>query len=348
MTRQSGPYYANQRDIRIRHDAHLWIRHDVKRFLAPGTDPADVYPALARRREAEDAAFAAEIAKHRRVHAALREELNSIKAEMIRRRLEESKYSPTQPRVPAGNPRGGQWTDRSGGQGTVASPSPDAGQSQDADLTQPMGNVELGDVTRSSELGDLFQIKPTDTRVDGVQLAGDIPEGLGKDKGVPSGDTPEIPQERPSTSSQRTGYLRAAVNWLARNSGLAGELYIGAMNNVEWLKDYHDLVQAARDEPKTFEELQQGVGQLKPGYDDHHIVEKTSAERSGFTQSQIDDPENVVKIPRVTHFQITGWYMTGNANLGGLSPRQYLNDKSWEERRQIGLDALVRFKVLKP
>jgi hypothetical protein len=57
---------------------------------------------------------------------------------------------------------------------------------------------------------------------------------------------------------------------------------------------------------------------------------------------------NVVKIPKIAHYQITGWYMTGNANLGGLSPREYLSDKSWEERRQVGLDALVRFKVLKP
>jgi hypothetical protein len=163
------------------------------------------------------------------------------------------------------------------------------GQSQDANLTQPMGNVDVGDVSGSSELGDLFRIKPDETRTVGVRVAGDIPEGVGKDQGVPSGDAPEIPQERPKTSSQRTGYLRAAANWLARNSGLAGEIYVGAMNNVEWLKDYHDLVVAARDEPKTFEELQQGVGQSKPGYDDHHIVEQMSAERSGFMQSQIDD-----------------------------------------------------------
>src|SRR3954468_3701216 len=89
-------------------------------------------------------------------------------------RLLEEKYSPSQPRVPAGNPRGGQWTDRSGRQGTVASPSEDSGQSQDADLTQPMGNVELGDVGGSSELGDLFQIKPSETRVEGVELGGDV------------------------------------------------------------------------------------------------------------------------------------------------------------------------------
>jgi hypothetical protein len=68
--------------------------------------------------------------------------------------------------VPAGNPRGGQWTDRSGGQGTVASPSEDTGQSQDADLTQPMGNLDIGDVSGSSELGDLFRIKPDGPRTD--------------------------------------------------------------------------------------------------------------------------------------------------------------------------------------
>jgi len=98
----------------------------------------------------------------------------SLRAELKRRRELEAKYSPSQPRVPAGNPRGGQWTDRTGGQSTVASPSQDTGQSQDADLAQPMGNVDIGDVTGSSELGDLFQIKPSDTRFEGVQVGGDV------------------------------------------------------------------------------------------------------------------------------------------------------------------------------
>jgi hypothetical protein len=105
----------------------------------------------------------------------LREQVAELRAELKRRRELEEKYSPSQLRVPAGNPRGGQWTDRgSGGQGTVAGPSPDTGQSQDADLTQPMGNVDIGDVSGSSELGDLFRIKPSDTRVEGVQVGGDV------------------------------------------------------------------------------------------------------------------------------------------------------------------------------
>jgi hypothetical protein len=35
----------------------------------------------------------------------------------------------------------------------------------------PMGSVDIGDVSESSELGDLFQIKPEKPRVGGVQLA---------------------------------------------------------------------------------------------------------------------------------------------------------------------------------
>jgi hypothetical protein len=154
----------HQRQRWTRHDAHLWIRHDAARWLKPGADPADVYPTLQRQREAaEDAAFAAKIAASRRFLAALRAEVDELKAELKRRRLEEAKYSPSQPRVPAGNPLGGQWTDRSGGNG----------QSQGTGLAQPMGNVDIGNVGGSSELGDLFQIKPDETRVDGVQLAGE-------------------------------------------------------------------------------------------------------------------------------------------------------------------------------
>ncbi|HEV7600728.1 MAG TPA: hypothetical protein VGO49_10795, partial [Bradyrhizobium sp.] len=108
MSRQSERINAHERDRWMRHDAHLWIRHDVKRFLKPGTDPADVYPALARQRDREDAAFAAEIAKGYRLIATLRAEVASIKADMVRRRLaEQTKYGPTQPRVPAGNRDGG-------------------------------------------------------------------------------------------------------------------------------------------------------------------------------------------------------------------------------------------------
>jgi hypothetical protein len=340
---------------------HLWIRHDASRFVRPGFDPADVFPTLARKPDAAKAAafeakLAAVVAEGYRLNAVLREEVAEIRAEMKRRRLEEAKYSPSQPRVPAGNPRGGQWTDRSGGQGTVASPSEDTGQSQDADLTQPMGNVELGDVSGSSEFGDLFRIKPDGPRVDGVRLAAnDTPDDPTPVRdptpireAAPLVDpAPKIPLTRPETSAERTDYMRAAANWLLRNAGLAASIFTGNMNNIEWLKDRQDIIAAYHDEPKTLEELQRAVQEPKPGYDIHHIAEQTAAERFGFTRSEVNDPENLVRVPRLRHYEITGWYGTANDRFDRLSPREYLQDKDWAERYRVGLEALKQFKVLK-
>jgi len=94
--------------------------------------------------------------------------------------------------------------------------------------------------------------------------------------------------------------------------------------------------------------LQQSVGHHRPGYDDHHIVEQTWAERFGFSRSEIDDPSNLVSIPRLKHYQITGWYGTRSDEFGGVSPREYLKDKGWDERMRIGQRALIRYGVLQP
>jgi hypothetical protein len=187
MPPPDSPWLRHHRQRWLRHDAHLWIRPDATRFFPPGTDPAVINPTLPRKPDAAKAAaieaeieaelaaeVAAEVAAGYRLLAVLREEVAELRAELKRRRLEEAKYSPSQPRVPAGNPRGGQWTDRSDGQGTVAGPSEDTGQSQDADLTQPMGNVDIGDVTGSSELDDLFRIKPDAPRTDAANLSDSI------------------------------------------------------------------------------------------------------------------------------------------------------------------------------
>jgi hypothetical protein len=174
-----SPWLRHHRQRWLRHDAHLWIRPDAARFFPPGTDLAVINPTLPCKPDAAKAAafraeLAAEVAAGYRLLAVLREEVAELRAELKRRRLEEAKYSPTQPRVPAGNPRGGQWTDRSGGQGTVANPSQDMGQGTGTSLAQPMGNVDIGDVSGSSELGNLFHIKPDGPRTDTGNLSDSI------------------------------------------------------------------------------------------------------------------------------------------------------------------------------
>jgi hypothetical protein len=348
-----SPWLRHHRQRWLRHDAHLWIRPDAARFFPPGTDPAVINPTLARKADAaKEAAFeaelAAEVAKGYRLIAVLRAEVAELRAELKRRRELEAKYSPSQPRVPSGNPRGGQWTDRSGGQGTVAGPSPDTGQSQDADLTQPMGNVDIGDVSGSSEFGDLIRIKPDGTRVEGVQLAGDPPEN----PKPPSDDPPpKIPQQRPSTTEGRMEFIRDAAEWVARNivrRAPVVDAFFGAADQVKEINALTDAIKSANDPAKTLEELQEPIGtKSQSGYQDHHIVGQHAQNREQFGDSRIDSRENQVRIPVLKHIDISAWYSTRNKEFGDLSPRDYLRDKDWDEQTRVGLDILRDHKVLK-
>ena len=58
----------------------------------------------------------------------------------------------------------------------------------------------------------------------------------------------------------------------------------------------------------------------------------------GFSRAQTEAPENLVRIPRLKHWRITAWFAAKNDDYGGLSPRDYLRGKSWNERWQVGLD----------
>jgi hypothetical protein len=55
-----------------------------------------------------------------------------------------------------------------------------------------------------------------------------------------------------------------------------------------------------------------------------------------------------VSIPVFKHHLITGWFARKRKGFGGMSPRNYLRGKSWEERTRIGLEALVNEGVLRP
>jgi hypothetical protein len=106
-------------------------------------------------------------------------------------------------------------------------------------------------------------------------------------------------------------------------------------------------LQTALENPKSLEELQRAANEPAPGYQIHHIVEQQAAAADGDSQEMINSPDNLVRIPTMKHREITGWYMTSNRRFGDLSPREYLRGKSWDEKRRVGLDALVDFGVLK-
>jgi len=120
-----------------------------------------------------------------------------------------------------------------------------------------------------------------------------------------------------------------------------------------------DQLRANFDPPKTLEELQEPPTEDILGYEQHHIVEQNDdniakdgdepvkrIEKLG--QDAIDDPSNVVWIPRLKHEQITADYNRKDKDdPSGRPRREVINEMSFDEQRAAGLDALRKVGVLK-
>lgn len=155
---------------------------------------------------------------------------------------------------------------------------------------------------------------------------------------------PKIPDEEPPTNRARNQIAVAIAEFIyATNDAVkVAELSM-------WLYDYANArIVAYLDEPKLLHELREAVENPQPGYEIHHIVEQTPARQDGFSEEQINSPDNLVLIPTYRHWQITAWYARGNKDFGGLSPREFLRGERWEMRVSIGKQALKLYGVLKP
>jgi hypothetical protein len=189
---------------------------------------------------------------------------------------------------------------------------------------------------------------PDNTWKPGAQYAANDPPSIGHNQGPPL-EPPEIPPEQRQTTQEIWTFARAAARWLAEATleGPFGDFLL-ALDTAAWLSRYLPYIYAYLDAPKTWEELQQNALSPEIGCDIHHPVEQTSAAQDGFPWSLIDAPENRLSIPTLKHWEINAWYSTPNEDFNGLSPRDYLRGKSWDERLRVAKIALIRFGVLKP
>jgi len=117
--------------------------------------------------------------------------------------------------------------------------------------------------------------------------------------------------------------------------------------------------QANLDPPKSLEELQTLPTQNTLGYDHHHIVEqnpdnlaKDTAEAAlqllKFGVDAIDDPSNLVWIPRLRHWEITGYYNSkDDDDPQRRLHRRVVNELDFAGQREAGLAALREYGVLK-
>lgn len=114
-----------------------------------------------------------------------------------------------------------------------------------------------------------------------------------------------------------------------------------------------DQYNAYYDPPKTLDELHAPPEQNVLGYDQHHIVEQNPANVEKrmvekFGRDKIDDPDNVVWIPRLKHEEITSYYNSSISPEPG-SPRQrdIVNSYDFDAQRELGLRMLRDKGVLK-
>lgn len=169
------------------------------------------------------------------------------------------------------------------------------------------------------------------------------------------GEPPKIPEKEPDTTAAKFAVIRSVAYWLGNalkfGSKFAGpaKALIAAAQAAAWLRPY---ISAYLQGPKTLEQLQADAKSPGEGYEIHHIVEQTPAYDAGYSKEQIESPRNKVRIPTIKHWQLNAWYDRRNDHYkdkdgNSMTPRQYLKDKSWLERRKVGLDGLKEVGVLK-
>jgi hypothetical protein len=287
----------------LRPDWQRWIRPDWERCMQPDAVEAMRHEIALRCKAFEPPPCTRErLRKERATQERERREQDALDREvlLLRRDLTESmleyelrrfqqKYSPDQPRVPAGNPDGGEWTR--------------------------------------------------------VAANGRLPPTLGHNSG-----NVDIPPERPEDSRARTAVVRAAARILARipHPVARAAALLAMFESAPWLRERQAEIETQLDPPKSLEELQRDVDEERAGTQKHHIVEQGAARGEGFPDSMINDSDNLVRIPKQKHQEISEWYSRKNDAFDDMTPRDWLRGKSWEDRRALGIKKLIDFGVLKP
>ena len=251
-------------------------------------------------------------------------------------------FNPDQPRVPAGELGGGQWTSGGGGRATLIA---DEGGEGEAGQTDE-GRAPLRITIYPRNFADESE-SPSGWPFFDFVLRDLLPSDL-----LRLDPPPKVPARRPETTRQRNRVAKQVAYWAARSalriSGGPLGVVITLAEAAIWLHEMYPAIQSYQDPPKSLEDLQKAVASREKGYDVHHIVEEDAARKAGFPEHWINGPDNLVRIPTLKHWQVTGWYMIPNGDFDGMTPREYLRDKDWIERQRVGYDALMRLRILAP
>ncbi|AYE34005.1 hypothetical protein [Clostridium septicum] len=98
----------------------------------------------------------------------------------------------------------------------------------------------------------------------------------------------------------------------------------------------------------TFKELKEALG--LPGDDSqwHHIVEQSQIKptRAGFAPADINNLDNIISMPSGSdsiHSKISGYYSSKPPFTNGLTVRDWLSTKSFDEQFKYGIEMLQQY-----
>ncbi len=223
--------------------------------------------------------------------------------------LRKAGFNPNQPRVPAGNPDGGQWTDE-GGNGGARNAAPE---------------------------------NPSDQQVVNT------PPGIGHNQGPPLEDPPKIPPRPPSKLSTfaKTAAYRLASAIARLDKRVA--LFLAALQAASWVAQAYPSIIAYLDPPKTLDELRKNKGPgYDQHHIVEQWSEKDGMPRSKIDSPDNVVTIPRLKHWQINSWLSRPNEQYRDAEGNAMSPRDYMRGKSWEERYEFGLYVLRKFGVLKP
>ena len=96
----------------------------------------------------------------------------------------------------------------------------------------------------------------------------------------------------------------------------------------------------------SFYAFKKSMGSAGRGFAWHHIVEQTPSNIARFGAKRIHNVNNIIKLPNgknTIHSKISGFYSSKQPFTNGVTDREWLSTKSYEEQYEFGIETLKMF-----
>jgi hypothetical protein len=239
------------------------------------------------------------------------------------------------PRLPEGSPDGGEFCSADGSVDDLRSEM--HGESPDEDTTDSLTSDTANDRSMVKEFEKRIEERVTRRILRNRLIAGmRALAGIAADAVPFAGelfDAYEIAQIiRDGVAAERD--VTAALSFVGSGPRTLESLYAGTDNLP--FKSYGAF-------QKT--DAEKYYGPAQDGYEYHHIVEQGS-ESGEIPEALLNSTNNIVKIPKLVHEEISAEYSRNYSNTG-MSLRKWLRMQPYDVQRAKGLEVMRKFGIIK-